>query len=337
MAISMALFRTIAAVMALGVSMDAGAQEGPTVSPPAPVPVIFSPGTGDGAVGLSPVPFRPMLSCDGLGSTRATIAAFYPAKAVQPALAVQAATNQSPLRHKIDQKLLDEAIGSYAKHHCSYGRTAGPAIIIVVDFAKRSDEPRMYRVDLRDGRGIDEPIPVAHGIGSDPNDDGIADAFSDVQDSLMSSLGPARGSEIYVGINGRSLRLDGLEASNMSMRTRDIVVHSYSPTTMRYFNGELLMARGGRPGTSEGCFVVEPFKRDLVMQTLVDGGFLYAGYSGELPKARRPIPGQSVTFVRGTGAIPRAAPLTPISGTPAETSGSPPTAPISQAPTTPGQ
>ena len=338
MAISMVLFRTVAAVMALGVSVAAGAQEGPTVSPPATVPIIFSPGTGGGAIGLSSVPFRPMFSCDGLSSARATIAAFYPAKAVQPALAaVQSATDRSRPQHRIDQKLLGEALGSYAKHHCSYGRTAGPAIIIVVDFAKRSDEPRMYRIDLRDGRGIDEPILVAHGIGSDPNDDGIADAFSDVKDSLMSSLGPARGSEIYVGINGRSLRLDGLEAANMSMRARDIVVHSYSPTTMRYFNGELLIARGGRPGTSEGCFVVEPYKRDLVMQTLVDGGFLYAGYSGELPKARTPVPGQSVTFVHGTGAITRAVPVTPILGTAAETAGSQPTTPISPAPTTPLQ
>ncbi len=302
MAICMGIFRTIVAVMALGVGVTASAQVAPTA--PTPPPIVFSPGTGDGSAGLSPVPIRPMFACDGLSRTRAAMAALYPAQTLQPALAELATSaNQSQPPHRIDQKLLDEALASYAKYHCSYGRTSGPAIIVVVDFAKRSDEPRLYRIDLRYGRGIDEPILVAHGIGSDPNDDGIADAFGDVQDSLMSSLGPARGSEIYVGINGRSLRLDGLEPSNRSMRARDIVVHSYSPTLMRYFNGELLMARGGRPGTSEGCFVVEPDKRDWIMQTLVEGGFLYSGYSGVLPQPAIPKTptGQQVIFVPGQG------------------------------------
>lgn len=338
MAVDMAIFRKIAAFMALGMGAVASAQQPPSVPVSAPPPIVFSPGTGDGTVGLSPVPIRPMLACDQLTGARAMIAALYPAQTLQPTLAgMGAAANQSQPPHRIDQKLIGEALASYAKYHCSYGRTAGPAIIVVVDFAKRSHEPRLYRIDLRTGQGIDDPIRVAHGIGSDPNDDGIIDAFGNVQDSLMSSLGAARGGEIYTGINGYSLRLDGLEPSNDAMRARDIVVHSYSPSLMRYFNGELLMARGGRPGTSEGCFVVEPAKRDWIMQTLVDGGFLYSGYSGELPKPAAPVPGQSVIFARGTGAIPHAAPVAPILGTPAGTSGTQPTAPISQAPSTPQQ
>ncbi len=239
---------------------------------------------------VNPVPIRPSFFCADLQQTQNIFAMTYSQSGLLPA-------------HRLERMLLDQAIASYAKYHCSYGRNFGPALIVVVDFAKKSNEPRLYRIDLRNGQGVDDPIRVAHGIGSDPNDDGVVDAFGNVQDSLMSSLGAARGSEIYVGINGRSLRLDGLEPSNSAMRARDIVVHSYTPSLMRYFNGDLLMMRGGRPGTSEGCFVVEPDKRDWIMQTLVDGGFLYSGYGGILPK---PVPprtqtGQQVVFVPGQG------------------------------------
>ena len=295
---SRSIFRVMAGALAAFCASAAVAQEMP--APPSPPPIVFAPGTGDGI----PVPIRPSFSCAALPPAQAMLAAMYPASTLQPALAELAPVpTQMQPPHRLERVLLDQAFASYAKYYCSYGRTSGPAIIVIVDFAKRSDEPRLYRIDLRDGRGIDDPIRVAHGIGSDPNDDGITDAFSDVQDSLMSSLGAARGGEIYVGINGRSLRLDGLEPSNSSMRARDIVVHSYSPGLMRYFNGELLMIRGGRPGTSEGCFVVEPDKRDWIMQTLVDGGFLYSGYSGVLPKPAVPRTptGQQVIFVPGRG------------------------------------
>jgi hypothetical protein len=276
------------------------------VLPEVQPPIVFTPGTGEGTPIGNLVPIRPSFSCTELSGTKNRFAALYPSSPLRSALAeLVSAENDivSQPPHRLDPTLLSQALASYAKYHCSYGRISGPALIVVVDFAKKSNEPRLYRIDLRTGQGLDDPIRVAHGIGSDPNDDGITDAFGNVQDSLMSSLGPARGGEIYVGINGYSLRLDGLEPSNDAMRARDIVVHSYSPSLMRYFNGELLMMRGGRPGTSEGCFVVEPDKRDWIMQTLVDGGFLYSGYSGVLPQpvAPRTLTGQQVVFVPGQG------------------------------------
>lgn len=323
----MAKFGIFAATM-IFLATPSVAQE--TAAPAASPPVVFKSGTGDGSavVPAYVTPPRAEIACSTLGSAKQGIEnRYYPADAAVGSVAP---------RSRLDDGLFGKAIASYARYYCSYGRSSGPAVIIVVDFARKSNEPRLYRIDLRDGSGIDDPIRVAHGIGSDPNDDGIIDAFGNVQDSLMSSLGPARGGEIYVGINGRSLRLDGLEPSNSAMRARDIVVHSYSPTTMRYFNAELLSMRSGRPGTSEGCFVVEPDKRDWIMQTLVDGGFLYSGYSGELPRPAAPVPGQSVIFARGTGANAQPGPP-PASGTPAGTSGTLPTAPISPAPATPSQ
>lgn len=294
------------------------------VAAPAAQPeVVFKTGTGDGTVAL-PVyvkPPRPQIGCDSLAlSGKAIEFGYY--GSVAP-------------KQRLDRKLFDTALAKYRGYYCAYGRTGGPAQIIVVDFAKHSSEPRLYRVDLRDGDGLDTPIVVAHGIGSDPDDDGYANLFSNVYSSLMSSLGAAIGAERYIGQNGLSLRLDGLEPSNSQMRVRDIVVHSYQPERRRYFNAEYI-ANKGRPGSSEGCFVVEPERRDWIMDTLENGGFLYSGYSGELPKPIVPVPNENVIFARGTGATPAAAPV-PVSGIPGGTPASPPTAPISPAPAAPGQ
>ena len=287
----------------------------------------FRSGVGDGVAAL-PVyvkPPRAEISCETLAlSGRAISYGYYGSSGGAPKL-------------RLDGKLFATAVEKYRGYYCSYSRSAGPAQIIVVDFAKHSREPRLYRVDLRTGDGLDTPIVVAHGIGSDPDQDGYATIFSNVYNSLSSSLGAAIGAERYVGQNGLSLRLDGLEPSNNQMRVRDIVVHSYSPERRRYFNADYI-ADKGRPGSSEGCFVVEPDKREWILDTLENGGFIYSGYSGELPKPIIPIPNANVTFASGTGTSPVAPPAQgsgEVSETSAGALGSPPTSPISPAPATP--
>jgi hypothetical protein len=297
------------------------------VAAPSVPPVVFQRGTGDASLAppVNVKPPRAEISCETLGLSSSAIKnGYYAAGPVDLA----------PLL-RLDRKIFATAVEKYRAYYCSYGRSFGPAVIVVVDFAKRSSEPRLYRVDLRDGAGLDTPIVVAHGVGSDPDQDGFATIFSNVQDSLTSSLGAAIGGERYVGINGISLRLDGLEPSNNQMRARDIVVHSYQPDRRRYFNAELIAMRG-RPGSSEGCFVVEPDRRDWILDTLENGGFIYSGFSGVLPQPFVPVPNQNVVFAQGTGASPQFVPPVPspppASETPAGTSGSPPTVPISLAP-----
>lgn len=259
---------------------------------PAPTPsVIFQPGTGssDGQLAITPLPTRPMTDCDALALSESTIRqAYFAPDAVAPP-------------QRLESDLFASALAKYRGHFCSFGRTSGPAIIVIVDFARHSRDPRLYRVDLRTGDGLDTPILVAHGIGSDPDDDGYASFFSNVEESLTSSLGAALGAERYRGINGLSLRLDGLEPSNSQMRARDIVVHSYAPEHRRYFNAQHVAMRG-RPGSSEGCFVVEPDKREWILQTLENGGFLYAGLGSTRPPPR-PAPSTNVVFAPGTGDL----------------------------------
>ncbi len=312
----------------------------PAPPSPSPAPIVFQSGVGTGSPGTvqnGPVamapPLRPSISCTALPEARTrTVARFYPA---------------TPATRTLAKSLYDKALESYLANHCRFGAStaSGPGIIIIVDYAKHSGQPRLYRVDLSNGNGLDTPILVAHGVGSDPDDDGFADRFSNTPDSLASSLGAARGAEIYSGQNGRSLRLDGLEPSNNMMRYRDIVVHSYAPERRRYFNASHIARRGGRPGISEGCLVIEPDKRDLVLETLAFGGFLYAGYSGTLRDfTPKPLPSNAnISFVPGKGpaavtaqsvpaaSLPQPA-ARPVSGTSGGTGGSQPTAPISPSP-----
>jgi hypothetical protein len=264
------------------------------------------------ACGVAPARAQlPLMACSGLAASKDRIAAIYGPRQA-PFAAQELAEDVVPAGpvQRLDQGLFDTALASYDYHFCrrTGGRGYGPAQIVIIDFAKPSAMPRLYVVDLLSGYGLDTPIRVAHGIGSDPNDDGIADRFGNAQYSLMSSLGAARGAELYRGINGLSLRLDGLEPSNNAMRLRDIVAHSYPPEHYRYFNPGVLNQRRGNPGTSEGCIVVEPHLRDWLFGILADGGFLFAGLGGERSKEMYavPPPMQSVTgevtFVPGTGA-----------------------------------
>jgi L,D-transpeptidase catalytic domain len=271
-----------------------------------PAPIIFTPGTGlaQPLIFPPPHPQRAGFDCAALPGAATAILSKYTAPSFHLTLdqvGLPIPAPPVPPKHMLDEGLLKAALDSYALHNCGPGSGSGPAVFVVIDFAKPSTQPRLHRIDIATGDGIDAAVLVAHGIGSDPDDDGIAQNFGNWQDSLMSSLGAARGAEVYTGNNGRSLRLDGLDATNSSMRSRDIVAHSYNPDARRYFNASFRAARSGRPGMSEGCFVVEPHLRDWLFDLLADGGFLYAGLSGErrTPAANSNTP--VVTFVSGTG------------------------------------
>jgi L,D-transpeptidase catalytic domain len=279
--------------------------------------IVFVPGDGSGqAADLRTAPrpvmvSNPLLSCSNFASARERLDGLYRTGAIPipvPELAKNVESAPTP-PNRLDKALLDTALDSYDRHICSKSPAGGfgPSVIVIVDYAKPSSEPRLYAVDLISGQGLDTPVAVAHGIGSDRNDDGIAESFSNVYNSLASSLGAARGGELYTGINGLSLRLDGLDPSNSGMRVRDIVAHSYPPERRRYFNASLVQVRGGKPGLSEGCFVVAPHLRDWLFGILRDGGFLFAGLGGERAKempvnaSRTDAIVGDVVFVPGTG------------------------------------
>jgi hypothetical protein len=138
----------------------------------------------------------------------------------------------------------------------------------VVDFSKHSSEERFFIIDMKTGRVAKEL--VAHGSGSDRDDDGFAERFSNAPNSNASSLGYYLTAETYMGKYGRSLRMDGLSTTNSNVRARAIVVHA----------APYVDASRKQQGRSWGCFAFSPSVAPEVIDQLRDGSVIYAAQSG---------------------------------------------------------
>lgn len=135
--------------------------------------------------------------------------------------------------------------------------------IVIVDYSLHSSKPRLFLIDTDTGEH--EALLVSHGRGSDPDHDGRADRFSNVEGSKMSSLGAYVTREIYYGKHGMSLRLVGLEASNDRALERAIVMH-----------GADYVARGRAvTGRSWGCPAIAQRHVARLLPKLAGGAFLY--------------------------------------------------------------
>lgn len=144
-----------------------------------------------------------------------------------------------------------------------------PRFVTVLDFSQHSSERRLYVVDTESG-SVERHV-VAHGSGSDTNDDGRAEAFSNVENSHQSSLGYYLTGETYHGKWGLSLRLDGLSPSNANARARAVVMH-----------GASYVADGRtKQGRSWGCPAIPMADRDQVIGELKEGSLLFADLATE--------------------------------------------------------
>lgn len=117
-------------------------------------------------------------------------------------------------------------------------------ILTVIDFNKSSKEDRFFVIDLQKHKIIHESL-VAHGKNSGWD---IPESFSNMTNSLKSSLGFFLTGETYQGKHGLSLKLDGLEKGiNDNARERNIVIHSAD------YVSESFIDKVGRLGRSFGC------------------------------------------------------------------------------------
>lgn len=154
---------------------------------------------------------------------------------------------------------------------CATGRgdIKRPSTLTVIDYSRPSVEPRLWVFNLNSGKLLFKEL-VAHGRNTGDN---MATRFSDAMNSRKSSLGLFVTSDTYVGSNGYSLRLDGLEPGfNARARQRAIVMHG-AP----YVDGRLAAAQG-RIGRSWGC----PALRDGIAREVIDtirgGGVIFSYY-----------------------------------------------------------
>ena len=154
-----------------------------------------------------------------------------------------------------------ERLGSSIPHHDLVG---------IADYALPSHVPRFHLIDMRSGH-VMQSFLVAHGRGSDPRHSGRVQRFSNDVGSYASSDGAYRTGERYVGKHGRSIRLDGLDASNSNAEVRAIVIHS-----AWYVSPAMLQTRG-KLGRSEGCFVFSDDDHELILERLGPDRLLLAG------------------------------------------------------------
>lgn len=147
------------------------------------------------------------------------------------------------------------------------GLANDPATLTVIDFTRPSTEKRMWVFDVRTHALLFYDL-VSHGRGSGKT---LATAFSNDASSNMTSLGLYRTAETYLGHNGYSLRLDGLDRGlNDNARSRAIVVHG-AP----YVNAATAKANGYL-GRSLGCPAVRPEIAHQLIDTIKGGGLLFA-------------------------------------------------------------
>jgi hypothetical protein len=142
-------------------------------------------------------------------------------------------------------------------------------LLTVIDYSLPSSQPRLFTFDLRSRKILFREL-VAHGKNSGGD---LANHFSNSSGSLASSLGLFVTEDTYVGGNGYSMRLRGLEEGVNDMAwDRLIVMHG-----AYYVSREAVRALG-RLGRSWGC----PAVRSEIAQKLIDtvrgGSAVFAYY-----------------------------------------------------------
>lgn len=137
------------------------------------------------------------------------------------------------------------------------GDVGEDAKLAVIDYSRPSTEKRLWVFDVA-GDALLFNEHVAHGSGTG---DKIARRFSNDDGSHATSLGLFRTAETYIGGNGYSLRMDGLDPGfNDHARARAIVMHG-----AWYVNPGLIQSQG-RLGRSQGC----PALREQVARVVID-------------------------------------------------------------------
>jgi hypothetical protein len=94
--------------------------------------------------------------------------------------------------------------------------------VVFIDYSKSISEKRLFVVNMNTSETI-LTTEVAHGINSGKE---YATDFSNVTESLKSSLGVYVTQETYYGRFGYSLRVNGLDKTNSNARLRKIIFHS---------------------------------------------------------------------------------------------------------------
>lgn len=162
--------------------------------------------------------------------------------------------------------------------------------VAIADMSLYSGKDRFWLVDLT--TGVVEAHKVAHGDGSDPDNNGYATLFGNVDGSHKTSLGFYLTGEIYDGTHVHSMRLDGLSAdaspngmANTNARPRLIVMHEAS-----YVSD----SNTSQQGRSNGCLALDPAVEVHMVDRIHDGSLIYTATSALAAPVGRAVCGDGV-------------------------------------------
>ncbi|GAB5455731.1 MAG: murein L,D-transpeptidase catalytic domain family protein [Henriciella sp.] len=166
-----------------------------------------------------------------------------------------------PAADLLGEQLLAEAIRTKAD---AASEIKNDRYFSVIDYRAPSNVPRYFLIDTTDMSA--EALLVAHGKGSDRDHDGMAEQFSNVEGSKMTSLGAFVTGKTYYGMHGLSLKLKGLSPQNDLAEKRLIVIHGAD-----YVSPDRRLL-----GRSWGCPALEREAAERIIPLIKGGSFVYA-------------------------------------------------------------
>ncbi len=140
-------------------------------------------------------------------------------------------------------------------------KIANKNYMTVIDMSQHSSKKRMYVINMRTGSVA--TYQTSHGKGSDTNNDGYAERFSNTPGSNATSLGFYLTGPTYYGSNGLSLRMHGLESTNSNAYSRAVVMHGAD------------YVKPGWTGRSWGCPAIERKYVNTLIPSLKGGTLMY--------------------------------------------------------------
>jgi L,D-transpeptidase catalytic domain len=165
----------------------------------------------------------------------------------------------------LDQKAFEYAWRGY-HNLLKKGLIQKRSVLSICDFSQSSRTKRMYVIDVQHRKLLYRTY-VAHGQNSG---DEYATTFSNEPDSYKSSLGFYVTQRTYMGHNGLSLKLNGVDSgfNDMALK-RQIVLHGSAYVSDRY------MQDYGTLGTSLGCPALPAAISGKIIRAVKDGSVLF--------------------------------------------------------------
>lgn len=145
-------------------------------------------------------------------------------------------------------------------------KVTNTSIIAIADFSQPSSNNRLYIFDIKNYKLLFNTL-VAHGKNSGKE---IASVFSNKPSSFKSSPGFYITGDTYIGSNGYSLKLQGMEKGiNDNALRRAIVLHGADYVDPSYIDEQ------GYIGRSLGCPAVPKEEAEDIINTIKNGTCLF--------------------------------------------------------------